>query len=214
MTKKVTIVDYNVGNLFSLAQALQYCGAEVVLAETGREIESAERLILPGVGAFPFAMSELLSRRLLLPIQEYCATERLFLGICVGMQMMTEIGEEFKETEGLGVIPGRVGAIPNSGSDGQPHKIPHIGWNSLNYSSDCTGWQGTILADTEPGAYVYFVHSFTMYPLNQRNRLADCDYDGQIISAVVQSDNRFGCQFHPEKSGPTGLKILQRFLEM
>ena len=210
---KVTIIDYGIGNLLSVQRACTYCGAEVDFADSPGGIDQAEHLILPGVGAFADGMAGLRARSLIEPIRKYAAQNRPFLGICLGMQMMLEVGEEFGRHEGLGLIPGTVTKIPDTGSDGRIHKIPHIGWNALSLPSDIADWTDTILQGIVPGSAVYFVHSFTAQPTNDSNRLADCFYNGRVISASIRSGNLYGCQFHPEKSGVFGLKIIMRFVQ-
>ncbi len=213
MKTRVVVVDYGVGNLLSVCRALEACGAAVELTpDTGR-IAQADRLVLPGVGAFGDCMNELDRRALTKPIMDFISSGRPLLGICVGMQMMLEIGEEFGEHKGLGLISGRVRAIPATAVDGSRHKIPHIGWNALIKLAGIH-WRNTILDGVEPGASCYFVHSFTAEPEDDRYRLADCDYNGRRISAALQVGNVFGTQFHPEKSGVTGLRILQNFLSL
>jgi glutamine amidotransferase len=128
------------------------------------------------------------------------------------MQMLATVSEEFGEHTGLGLVPGRVVAIPDAGVDGRPHKIPQIGWTALRPAGQRPDWENSILADTVPGDCVYLVHSFAVVPSDVRHRLADCDYDGHAISAAIMKDNISGCQFHPEKSGRVGLTILKRFL--
>lgn len=211
---KVTIIDYGIGNLLSVRRACDYCGAEVDFTDSPGGIDKAEHLILPGVGAFADGMSGLRSRGLIEPIRKYAAQNRPFLGICLGMQMMLEVGEEFGKHEGLGLIPGIVTKIPDTGIDGRIHKIPHIGWNALSLPSDIADWTDTILQGVVPGSTVYFVHSFTAQPTHDSNRLSDCCYNGRVISATVRSGNLYGCQFHPEKSGKVGLKILNDFLNI
>ena len=211
---RVTIIDYGIGNLLSVQRACVYWGAEVDFTDSPGDIDRAEYLILPGVGAFADGMAGLRERGLIEPIRKYAAQNRPFMGICLGMQMMLEVGEEFGKHEGLGLIPGIVTKIPDTGLDGQAHKIPHIGWNAISLPSDHTDWDETILQGIIPGSAAYFVHSFTAIPTNDSNRLADCDYNGRVISAAIRSGNLYGCQFHPEKSGPIGLKIINRFLEL
>ena len=210
---KVTIIDYGIGNILSVRRAFEYWGAEVVITDSPQRIENAERLVLPGVGAFADGMTGLRDRNLVKPIQKFASKNRPFLGICLGMQMMMEIGEEFGRYEGLGLIPGIVSKIPDTGVDGCTHKIPHIGWNGLSIPSVKSDWSKTILNGIQSGSSVYFVHSFTAVPENEKNRLADCYYNGRIISAAIQSDNLYGCQFHPEKSGQVGLSIINNFLK-
>ncbi|MDT8903847.1 imidazole glycerol phosphate synthase subunit HisH [Anaeroselena agilis] len=207
---RVTIIDYGIGNLLSVRRAFEYCGAEVILTDSPELIEKAEHLVLPGVGAFADGMAGLRQRSLIEPIRRYAKENRPFMGICLGMQMMLEIGEEYGTHEGLGLIKGKVSKIPDTGVDGIAHKIPHIGWNSLAPSSD---WDETILDGINPGEAVYFVHSFTAMPLDD-NRLADCYYSGRVISAAIRSGNLYGCQFHPEKSGQIGLKIVDNFIRI
>jgi glutamine amidotransferase len=211
---RVLVVDYGVGNLLSVCRALEACGAEVSLDGNPKSIPTAERLVIPGVGAFGDCMNELRRRELIQPILDYVSTGAPVLGICVGMQMMMQIGEEFGEHTGLGLVPGRVRAIPGTKHDGSSHKIPHIGWNSLVKPNNGPDWNGSILEGVAPGTTCYFVHSFTAEPEDERNRLADCDYNGRRISAALRVGNVFGTQFHPEKSGETGLQILRNFLAL
>jgi glutamine amidotransferase len=210
----VTVIDYGRGNLLSVARAFEYCGAEVLMTSDPEKVAKAERLVLPGVGAFADGMAALRDLGLVEPIRTFAATGRPFLGICLGMQMMLDRSDEFGSHAGLGLIPGHVVAIPATRADGLPHKIPHIGWNRLQKPLPGTGWEDTILAGLCPGVDVYFVHSFTAVPQCAENSLADCDYHGRPISAVIQSGSLYGCQFHPEKSGPAGLRILQSFLHI
>jgi glutamine amidotransferase len=211
---KVTIIDYGIGNLLSVSRAFEYCGAEVILADSYQKIEEAELLVLPGVGAFANGMAGLSERGLVDSIRKYAASGRLFLGICLGMQLMMETSEEFGKHLGLGLIKGTVQAMPNTGVDGVPHKIPYIGWNELICPPTVTSWKGSILSKLLPGDSTYFVHSFTCVPEDEDNRLADCYYDGQRISAAIKKGNLYGCQFHPEKSGEVGLNIIREFLAL
>lgn len=214
MSPKVTTVDYGTGNLLSIANAIAHCGAEMVLTNSTGKIARAERLILPGVGAFKTAMDSLREHGLVDAIQKFAQTGRPFLGICVGMQMMLDVSEEFGEHKGLGLIPGRVIPIPPTGADGIPHKIPHIGWNVLRRSGGCRSWDGTILEKVPRNMNVYFVHSFTAVPQDEKHRLADTFYNGRRISAVIGKGHLYGNQFHPEKSGKNGLKIIKKFVEL
>lgn len=211
---RVTIVDYGAGNLLSVRRACEYWGCEVSFTDTAKGIDQAEHLILPGVGAFLDGMTGLRVRGLIEPIRKFAAQDRPFLGICLGMQMMLEVGEEFGQHEGLGIIPGRVVKISDIGKDGLPHKVPFVGWNSLVQPRRHTNWDNTVLSGIGPGSEVYFVHSFTAVPTDESNRLADCQYDGVVISAVIRAGNLYGCQFHPEKSGPIGLKIIRSFINL
>lgn len=210
---KVLLVDYGVGNILSVSRALAACGGDVELTADPLRVASADRVVLPGVGAFGDCVDRLRDHGLAEPVAEFAATERPFLGICVGMQMLFDTSEEFGEHEGLGLIPGRVTRLPATDVTGQPHKIPHIGWNELEVP-DGADWAGTILDGLDERERCYFVHSYTAEPKDPLTRLADCDYGGIRISAAVRSGSLFGCQFHPEKSGPTGLRILSNFLSL
>jgi imidazole glycerol-phosphate synthase subunit HisH len=210
----VTIIDYGIGNLLSVARAFEQCGASVILTDNPKQIAGADYLVLPGVGAFADGMRGLQLRNLIGPIKEFSSRNRPFLGICLGMQMMLSTSEEFGNHEGLDLIRGKVTIIPSTDITGAPHKIPHIGWNSLQFPPGISSWEDSILSSTLPGTAVYFVHSFTASPDLPSNRLADCLYNGRIISAAIRSGNLYGCQFHPEKSGECGLMILDTFLKL
>jgi imidazole glycerol-phosphate synthase subunit HisH len=206
----VVIVDYGVGNLRSVARAIAHCGATPLLATRPEEVAAARIMILPGVGAFGSCVAALKGKGLAEPALGVIAAGFPVLGICVGMQMLLQESEEFGRHDGLGLIEGAVKAIPKTGADGTPHKIPHIGWNSLHPVGN--GWDGTIFEDIQPGDCCYFVHSFAAQCARNDNNLAHCDYDGRTVCAAVHKDNLTGVQFHPEKSGLIGLKILNRFI--
>lgn len=208
---RVVVLDYGIGNLLSVRRAFEHCGAEIELADSAAKVEAAERLVLPGVGAFADGMRGLRERGLDSAVVQFAASGRPLLGICLGMQLLLSQSEEFGTHEGLGIIPGRVTAIPRIGSNGEAHKIPHIGWTKL-VPSTVTHWRGTILQDVQPESSVYMVHSFTAVPDSPEHRLADCYYDGCLIAAAIRSGAVYGCQFHPEKSATIGLGILRRFI--
>lgn len=210
----VTVIDYGVGNLLSVIRAFESCGAKVLVTDRGETAVKADRLVLPGVGAFSDGMRRLLELGLVDPIVDFVSGGRPFLGICLGMQMMMDFSEEFGITKGLGIVSGKVVRIPSMGCQGLTHKIPHIGWNSLLKSEESVKWQGTILRNIGVGAEVYFIHSFTAFPNVQQHRLADARYDGCLISAAIRNGNAYGCQFHPEKSGKIGLQIISNFLSL
>lgn len=212
MTRKVTIADFGAGNLLSVARAFHACGADVIVSSSPAVLKAADRLVVPGVGAFADSMRGLRERRLAEVITSV-AVSRPTLGICVGMQMLFEASEEFGRHDGLGLIPGMVSRIPATGVNGLPHKIPHIGWSPL-WPGPEQDWEGTILAGIPAGAAVYFVHSYTAHPACKSHRLANADYDGCPIAGVVTKGLLSGCQFHPEKSGTVGLAILGNFLRL
>jgi imidazole glycerol-phosphate synthase subunit HisH len=208
---KVTVIDYGIGNLYSVSRALERCGAEVLVSSGPAAIEAAPRLVLPGVGAFADGMQGLRDRQLVEPIARYAASGRPLMGICLGMQMLATVSEEFGEHAGLGLIPGRVRPVPAADLDGRRHKIPHIGWSALQPPPG-KDWRDSILEDTTVGSAVYLVHSFAVGPDNPAHCLAECHYGGHAIAAAIQRGAITGCQFHPEKSGEVGLQILRRFL--
>jgi glutamine amidotransferase len=208
---EVTVIDYGVGNLLSVQRGLEHCGAKVVLTADPEKILAAKRVVLPGVGAFANAMQALESLGLVAVIRELAQRKTPLLGICLGMQLLLEESDEFGVTAGLGLIPGRVIAVPNLTLLGESQKIPHIGWSALQPSNVAVSWQHTLLEDSRPGEAAYFVHSFMAVPTNSTHRIADCQYGSHKIAATIGRDNITGCQFHPEKSGEVGLKILRRF---
>jgi glutamine amidotransferase len=209
---EVTVIDYGAGNLLSVQRGLEHCGAEVTLTADPEQILAAKRVVLPGVGAFGNAMQALERLSLVVVIRELAHRQTPLLGICLGMQLMLEASEEFGITEGLGLIPGRVVPVPTQTLSGEAQKIPHIGWSTLYPSSASGGWDETLLQDNCPGEAAYFVHSFMAVPSDPAHRIADCMYGGHLITAVIGRDRITGCQFHPEKSGEVGLKILRRFI--
>ncbi len=210
-TVHVTVIDYGIGNLYSVGRALEHCGATVTFAHDAATVAAASRLVLPGVGAFADGMQGLRDRGLADAIRHYAASGRPLLGICLGMQMLASVSEEFGEHEGLGIIPGRVVAVPGTTTTGQPQKTPHIGWNTLQPAPGAR-WADTALSDTPPGTAVYLVHSYHVRPDNHAYLHAVCDYGGHAITAAIGRGAILGCQFHPEKSGPAGLRVLAAFV--
>lgn len=208
----VTIVDYGMGNVGSIANMLKKVGVASQLTADPDRIATADRLILPGVGAFDTAMERLEADGLAAALRERARDHEVpLLGICLGMQMLGGVSEEFGTHPGLGLIEGRVVAVPAATVDGKPQKIPHIGWTGLTPSVGAD-WAGSILETTAPGSSVYLVHSYHLVPDDPSHLLADCHYGGHRITASVRRGNIYGCQFHPEKSGPAGLAILSEFL--
>jgi len=205
---RVVVVDYGAGNLHSVARALRHEGADVVVSSAPDEVSRANRLVLPGVGAFADAMQELSRRNLVEPVKRFLEAERPFLGICVGMQMLLGESMEFGRHAGLGVVPGTVVRIPAD----RGVKVPHVGWSSIRPSRE-GAWNGTCLAGLEEQApMVYFVHSYNAEPEDEEHRLADAWHGDIRICAAVRRHSAVGVQFHPEMSGAVGLAILRRFL--
>lgn len=199
----IAIIDYGVGNLFSLTSSFKAIGEEVIITSDVEIIKKADKLILPGVGAFGDASKKLFDSGLDKVVLEEVKKGKPLLGVCLGMQMLFDKSYEFGEYDGLGLINGKVVYIdlPND------YKIPHIGWNALHFKK-----QSPILKYIEENDFVYFVHSYHAVDCEE-SLVATTDY-GRGITAIVQSGNVFGCQFHPEKSGDVGLKILKAFAEI
>lgn len=211
----VTVIDYGIGNLLNVVRALQHCGAEVTVADNASQVvDMPDRLVLPGVGAFTDGMLELKARGFDDLVKNFTLTERPFLGICVGAQMLFDVGEEFGDHPGLGLIPGRVVPVPQIDASGKQHRIPHIGWSALEKPATRSSWKDTILNRIEPLEPMYFVHSFAPAPTNEEHRLADTYYNGVRICAAVARGSIYGCQFHPERSAQHGLNILSAFLAL
>ena len=213
MNREIVVLDYGSGNLFSISQALEKCGAKVLITDDHSRIIKASHMVIPGVGAFGQCMAKIIRKGLGHPVQEAMKGGTWVLGVCVGMQILFETSEEFGPHEGLGIIPGSVVAIPSVDADGTSRKIPYIGWSPLEPGLEKT-WKGTMLESIRTGNSCYFVHSFMAMPAGESYRLADTYYGQTRICAAVQSENVLGTQFHPEKSGMTGLAILTRFLEL
>ena len=211
---EVAVIDYGLGNLLSVRRGLEHCGATVAVTSDPDIILSAPRVILPGVGAFAHGMTELRNRGLDQIVRKVATQGGALLGICLGMQMLLDESEEFGKTEGLGIIPGRVAPIPPKTLKGDSQKIPHIGWNNLVLSQGLENGEGVLLKEINLREAVYFVHSFMAVPSNPKHCIANCLYGGISIPAIIGRGNIFGCQFHPEKSGTIGLKILRRFLSL
>lgn len=198
----IAIIDYGVGNLFSLSSSLRAVGVEVVVTDDREILKKADRLILPGVGAFADAAAKLRAGGLDGFVREQAASGKPLLGICLGMQLLFEKSYEFGEHQGLGLIPGEI--VPMQGTIPADLKIPQIGWNRLQLKGESPLFQ-----HIQDGDYVYFVHSYYASGCDPYV-IATTDY-GIEMTAAAAHGNVYGCQFHPEKSGPVGLKILAAF---
>lgn len=200
----IAIIDYDAGNLKSVEKALFHLGQETLITRNRDEILYADKVILPGVGSFGDAMEKLHSFDLVDTIKEVTKQKKPFLGICLGLQLLFERSDEANGVDGLGILEGEILRIPDS----KGLKIPHMGWNSLDIKPNAKLFQGI---DNSP--YVYFVHSFYLKAKNE-NEVAATTHYSTLIHASVEKDNIFACQFHPEKSGEVGLKILKNFAEL
>lgn len=211
MRPNVALVNYGVGNLFSVAQALEHCGAKVTLTANPAEIKSADKVVVPGVGAFGAGIAALRERGLEEVITSVAGSGKPLLGICLGMQLLFEKSVELGEHIGLKLLKGSVIPIASEKNAEEHRRVPHLGWNSLVPPPGSSVWGGA-LQGLPSDLSVYFVHSFHAHPADAGDVRAYCDYEGLLIPAVVQKNNILGCQFHPEKSGPTGLSILSHWI--
>lgn len=200
----IAIIDYDAGNLKSVEKALLSLGQECVVTRDFKEIEQADKVILPGVGSFGQAMEQLKKFEMDKVLKEIPDSGKPFLGICLGLQLLFERSEESEGVEGLGILKGEILRIP----DKEGLKIPHIGWNSLDLQGN-----GRLFAGLEEHPYVYFVHSYYLKAAEESIVKATTDYSVRIHASVEQG-NIFACQFHPEKSGSVGLQILKNFAEI
>lgn len=200
----IAIIDYDAGNLKSVEKALIYLGEEVTITRNREEILKADKAILPGVGAFGDAMGKLHNYGLADVIEEVVNQKKPLLGICLGLQLLYESSEESAGVKGLGILKGKILRIP----DYEGLKIPHMGWNSLAIKPEAKLFKGI-----ENQSYVYFVHSYYLKADNKDEVAATSNYS-TLIHASVEKDNIFACQFHPEKSGDIGLKILKNFAKL
>lgn len=200
----IAIIDYDAGNIKSVEKALQKLGQEVVITRDAQTILSADKVILPGVGAFGDAMNNLRNYKLDQVLYQVVEKRIPLLGICLGLQLLFERSEESEGVAGLGILKGEILRIPETGD----LKIPHMGWNSLHLQND-----GRLFAGMEDEPYVYFVHSYYLKAEDESIVKATTEY-GTHIHASVEKDNVFACQFHPEKSSDAGLHILKNFVEL
>lgn len=200
----IAVIDYDAGNMLSVVKALKHLGQEPVITRDADTIRSADKVILPGVGAFGDAMNRLNGYALTEVIRDVISKGTPFFGICLGLQLLYEKSEESPGVAGIGALKGSIKRIPV----GEYKKIPHMGWNSLAFPN-----KGRLFNGIDEGAFVYFVHSFYLEAADRNSVTATCDYN-VLIDASVENDNVFACQFHPEKSGAVGLKILENFINI
>ena len=200
----IVMIDYDAGNIKSVEKALLYLGQEAVITRDPEKILKADGVILPGVGAFGDAMEKLHTYGLVQVIRQCVQENKPFLGICLGLQLLFESSEESPGVEGLGVLKGKVVRLPAETG----LKIPHIGWNDLKFPNT-----GRLFQGIEEGTFVYFVHSYYLIAAEPDIVTATTEY-GTVIHASVEKGNIFACQFHPEKSSDTGLKILRNFVKV
>lgn len=204
----IGIIDYGMGNLFSVGKALERLDVPYFISENQDELIKAEGLILPGVGAFKDGMDMLNSSGLAILIKKYVQLGKPLLGICLGMQLLFEESEENGNSKGLQILPGYVRRFSGVSSAGNSYKVPHMGWNRLEFINSSAILQGT------NEDYVYFVHSYYVDTADQKILVAKSVYEGESVPAIVGKENVFGMQFHPEKSSALGMALLQNFTEL
>ena len=209
--KRIVVVDYGLGNLFSLRRALVHVGAQVEIAAAPDALSNADGLVLPGVGAFGDGMGQLKNRGFVDPIKECARSERPILGICLGMQLLFTHSEEFGLHPGLDLIPGCVRKLNETDAAGGRIKIPHVGWSELFYSGS-RRWESTLLEGLVEADAMYFVHSYIPTPIDDSAVVARMRYGDHFYGAHVEKNSIAGCQFHPEKSGEMGLRLLRNFI--
>ncbi len=201
----IAIIDYGMGNIHSVQKALESMGAKTVVTNNPEDIKACDKAVLPGVGAFDDAMQELKRQDLISALNEHIKAKKIFLGICLGMQLLFESSEEARVTKGLGLLKGTVRKFENKDN----LKVPHMGWNQLKTRNiSCP-----LLKDIPDNSYVYFCHSYYPKPQDERIIAATTDY-GIDFTSILWQDNIYGAQFHPEKSQEAGLKILKNFVSL
>ncbi|MDZ4726927.1 MAG: imidazole glycerol phosphate synthase subunit HisH [Leptospira sp.] len=214
-TSNVVIVDYDMGNLFSVQHACKKVGLEHTVSSDPEKISNAEAIILPGVGAFGDAMVHLKKLDLISPILDFVATGRPLMGICLGMQLLFSESEEFGSTKGLDIISGNVLKFPKISPTGKTLAIPQINWNSIQKpKSRKDSWNDSPLRENSEKDFMYFIHSFYVSPQNVSDVIAFTDYEGFEYCSAIQRNNVFAVQFHPEKSGEKGIRIYSSFRDM
>jgi glutamine amidotransferase len=208
--REIVVVDYGLGNLYSVQRALSHVGASSRITSDAFELEGAAGIVLPGVGAFGDAIERLNATGLASALRDYAASGRPVLGVCLGMQLLFSASHEFGLHPGLDLISGSVERLSTQGENGRVVKVPHVGWNTVR-AVRIEGWEGTPLEGLPSEVPQYFVHSYRAVPLDPATVLGVTEYGGENFCSSIAAANVFGCQFHPELSGPGGLRIYQNF---
>lgn len=208
---RVHVCDYGIGNIHNVVRALQHVGAEPIDCTSPNQLKNVERLVIPGVGAFSACMAAFTRIQFKEPVMEIIDKGVDVLAICVGMQMLADVSEEFGTHPGLGVIEGRVRRLPNTTENGSPLAVPHIKWSELIDPGD--KWRGTLLESLSPGVSAYFIHSYFFDCKYTEHQLSTFSYGDKSYTAAVRKGRVTGTQFHPEKSAEPGLQILKNFVK-
>lgn len=207
MNSEINILDYGAGNILSISRAFEYCGATTKIITNIEDLKNVKNIVIPGVGSFPNAMKLIKSKNFFSILTDLNKQKIPIMGICLGMQILFDFGEEFGINKGLGFIEGSVVKIPID-NKGSRRIIPNIGWEKLNFREE-----KSIMIENNLIPNVYFVHSYMAMPYYKKHILASINYEGLDVVAAVEKDNLFGCQFHPEKSGNVGLCFIKHFIK-
>ena len=205
---KIAVIDYKMSNMFSIKNVLDDLSFDAEITSDIGKILSADGAILPGVGSFPEAMEHLQDLGLDRAIWDFIASGKPFMGICLGLQLLFSKSEEFGHTKGLGIFEG---VVENFSRHENIKIVPHVGWNRIKKSDSCDNAESTPLGTIDNGEYFYFVHSYYVRPLNESDICTTTEYAGYVFCSSVSRDNVFACQFHPEKSGDNGIRILKEY---
>lgn len=208
---QVAIIDYEMGNMFSVDHACKHVGLNSIITEDRNVIMNADAAILPGVGAFGNCMENLNKLDLISPIKDFVASGKPFLGICLGLQLLFTESEEFGHSKGLNLVEGNVVKFPATDSNGKLLKVPQIGWNHIYEPKKENPWSNSILKDTSSKEFMYFVHSYYVKPSDEKNILTLTNYEGIEYCSGIKKNNITAFQFHPEKSGTEGIKIYRNW---
>ena len=209
--KRIQIIDYGLGNLFSIEQAFRSVGADVVVSASVDDIASADGIILPGVGAFGNAMEKLRELNIIEPLREAVDAGKPLMGICLGMQLLFDESEEFGTHQGLGLLPGKIRRIPDQGELDKRLRVPNVGWNTVSLSDSAD--DADVMDGIPAESFFYFVHSYFCAPDNDGDSLLETQYGDVRYCCAAQRNNILGVQFHPEKSGPMGLRLYHNWLQ-
>jgi imidazole glycerol-phosphate synthase subunit HisH len=216
MTAKadIIVVNYGLGNLFNIQRAFDAVGANTIISSSPEAVLGADKIVLPGVGAFEAGMSQLQDSGMIEALQEFKSKGKQILGICLGMQLLVTQSEEHGLHKGLNFIPGKVTRFTPCADNENKFKVPQICWNAIEHTSSQSknSWEKTILEDLRSGDCMYFVHSYFVQAEKEQDCLAITRYGNETFHSVIQKDNVMGCQFHPERSGKQGLSILKNFV--